>query len=59
MPFLFNIEIIQSSVMQYSTPLRVVVNYHGWIISDIKQNGMEYLLIIVIINTLTTNIPII
>ena len=59
MPFLFNIEIIQSSVMQYSTPLRVVVNYHGWIISDIKQNGMEYLLIIVIINPLTTNIPII
>ena len=59
MPFLFNIEIIQSSVMQYSTPLRVVVNYHEWIISDIKQNGMEYLLIIVIINPLTTNIPII
>ena len=45
MPFLFNIEIIYPP--EYNIQLLFAslnINYLGWIISDIKQKGMEYLL---------------
>ena len=49
MSFLFNIKIIYPR--WYNIQLRFVslnINYLGWIISNIKQKGMEYLLVILI-----------
>ena len=44
MPFLFNVEIIYPQ--WYNIQLRFTslnINYLGWIISDIKQRGIEYI----------------